>query len=134
MKEFRVQLNRRGEKSFKQLFIRKGTSIERRAEISSQHFDVSLAELLEALGDIEDFLLEGEGFAFSEDQIRSHFGREVISYFQDKLRDSGISQSHAHNLVLGVAHELAATDYKRESPEWWDAHIEFLHKLHKKIG
>ena len=133
MKESGTPVSSEGEKKSKRLTIEKGIPLEKRVEKVSQHFGVSRMKLLHTLGDLEDFLLEGQDFVFSEDQRRSNFGRGTSNYFERELHNSGISRSHAQNLVLGVVDELAGIEDERETPRWVNTRKELLTRLRTQI-
>jgi hypothetical protein len=132
--EYKVVLNRRGEKSFRQLYVEEETPLASRVEITASHFGVEVKEIVDVLEDIRSVLLDGQEAVFSGEEREKHSGRDLRNYFTGRLRNLGISPTHSRNLYIGVVNHLALVDGEYKSESWWNSRHNLLRRLDGKIS
>jgi len=131
--EYQVYRGNRQGRFFEGLRIDKWIPLVRRMEIVSQYFNVPESDILEVLGDVEDYLIEGPGYVFRSAETLSNLGKRAEYVFQARLCEMGISITHAGNLVLAVINEISSINYPKFSELWHEARLGYLNKLWNPI-
>lgn len=131
--EYKVVINQREGQSFKQLYIDRETPLANRVKITARHFGVEVKDIVGVLEDVRGVYLDSQESLFSEEDKAKNSGRGLDNYFEGRLSDLGVSQTHSTNLVVGVADHLALSNGEHESRGWWYTRIKLLEKLHEKI-